>query len=50
VDAQGRILRSWERGASAQEFFELGSLSAGWYVVVLERNGVVERHPLQIQP
>ena len=50
VDAQGRILRSWERGANAQEFFELGSLSAGWYVVVLERNGVVERHPLQIQP
>ncbi|MEY4460415.1 MAG: hypothetical protein RL429_404 [Bacteroidota bacterium] len=50
VDAQGRTVRAWERGGLAQEFFELGSVPAGCYVVVLDRAGATERHTLIVQP
>jgi glycosidase len=50
VDAQGRVVRTWDRSGLSQEFYDLGSVPAGWYVVVLERDGVLERHALQIQP
>jgi hypothetical protein len=50
MDAQGRSVKVWERSGAEQEYFSLGALSAGWYVVLVELPGGSQRHTLQIQP
>ena len=50
MDAQGRSVKVWDRSGAEQEYFSLGALSAGWYVVLVELPGGSQRHTLQIQP
>ncbi len=49
VDAQGRILRRWDRSAAELEYLDLGGMPAGWYVVQVHDVLGSERHTLQIQ-